>query len=388
MGVRSTKLAVLLAVGIGAVGVASAPGVAGAACTDVSGQGVPMQSIAHRNLWLPNTTACAGRITYVSTDPLTPMPLSSASFAASDDPPDGLTLFMMRNAAGSSVEVIPVLQTAVAVLANLPAGCSASSSSSPLRAAARALQDAYDTETATFWDLFPGQLAEAVPGACRGVVTPIARSADVAPTRSFKQYLNAVDPLEWSGDTLSGTVWPSNPALSVTASGDTGMVQTVDSTDGTIGYAYLTWASSFGLSGTPDDDGFWVALPSAGGTWAEPEWVESFTLASYPNCDNTNYGAVPTTTTDADWSNVSGVSAAPVNYPICTLSYVLAYTSRYDDLPGLARTYDAGETTRRYLQYVTNSATGQLDVFGYGYGPVPSAIGTTAARGASLVNTL
>jgi len=394
MGILSTKrVASLLAAGAGAVALAAAPGSASAACTNITGTGATLQTLAQTAVWIPGTTACAGNITYTGigsqpglnrwkADGTAGSP-STDSYIATDDAPSALQISNISTAnGGSTVEVIPVLQAAVTVLVNLPSGCSAASSN-PLHADPAALQNAYDANTATFNDLFPGgQLT----GTCSATIDPIARNSGSGTTQIFKKYLDIASPGNWSGDVTGDATWPAGSVVRATANGGSGMVAAVNSTDGTVGYANLADAQVRGLSETPGANGFWVYLPSAGDPsgWAGPLQDDGFgTLTS--NCDSTNYGTVPSTTTNADWSNVFGVSLRPANYGLCGLSYVVALTYRYNRVSG--RTFNEGDTVRQYLQYVTNSASGQLDIASHSYAPLPGGIATTAAAGAALVNS-
>jgi len=398
MGILSTKrVASLLAAGVSVAALASLPGSASAACTPITGQGATLQDLAQNRLWIPLSTGCNGNITYNPTSSGTGLTAWSAngaitpsadSYIATDEAPTASQITNMTTAAGSSIEVIPVAQAAVAVIVNLPANCVPSGAGS-LRADPAALQDAYDSETATFWDLFPGQLRENVAGACRVLVRPYARNRDSGTTRIFKNYLNIADPGNWSGDTNGSVTWPAGSLATANATAGSGgaLVDLVNANDGTIGYANLADALGRGLDNTPGANGFWVLLKSANGTWSDPRTGDD--LSGYTsNCDSTPYSSAPTTTTNADWSSTYGVSLTATNYGMCALTFDIAYTKQYQRISSPARTFNQGDTASQYLQYVVSAIGGQLLLNTGNYAPLPGSIQTTAAAGAALVNTL
>lgn len=386
------RLASLVAVGAGALAMGGLPGTASAACVNIQGTGATFQTLAHTNVWTQQFS-CRGNVTYTGigsgaglnrwkADGTTGAP-SGDEWISTDDAPTTTQIANLKAAAGgSSVHVIPVVQAAVSVIVNLPANCSASGGA--LRADAQKLQDAYDTDGTTFWDLFPSQLSEGVTGACRVAPEPIARNGVSGTTQIFKEYLSVISG-RWSGNDTGDTTWPTANVRTI-ATGGSNMVSLVNGTDGRIGYAVLADAANGGLSGTPGSAGFWVQLPNGGG-FADPQVDDGFTQVS--NCDGTSYGTTPRTTKDADWSTVFGVNTRATNYPVCGLSYAIAYDDAYTGRPSVTgRTYtsDEGETVARYLQYVTGSASGQVDIASNNYAPLPGAIQLIANAGARDVN--
>jgi ABC-type phosphate transport system substrate-binding protein len=395
MGILSTKRAAsLLAVGASAIALGSLPGSASAACTNITGQGATLQTIAQTNVWIP-LASCSGNITYRGTGSGTGLAAwranavgtpSADSYIATDEAPTPTQINNLRTSAGSPVEVIPVLQAAVAVIVHLPRNCTAIGTPDSLRIDGRALQNAYDTDTATFSDLFPRQLTGS--GCGTTLATAFARNSASGTTRIFKKYLDVVSPGNWSGTVDDTTTWPTPSSVSPTSSGGAGQVTNVVATNNSLAYVNLADAQAAGLSHNPSGTAFWVLLPNGSG-WADPQFDDGFgTVTS--NCAGTNYGgSVPTTTTDTDWTGVIGVNTAATNYPICALSYVVAYSRRYAAITSPARTANEGDTVARYLRYVTNASTGQVLIDGNNYSRLPTTgnIDTTAARGAALVNT-
>jgi len=395
MGLLTTKRAAsLLAAGAGVLALGALPGSASAACTDIEGTGATFQVLAHTRAWIPNFAACAGDVTYVGigsgpgmnrwkADGSGGAP-SGDEFIGTDDPPSAAQINAIKAAAGgSSVEVIPVAQGAVSVIVNLPENCSATRS--PLRATASSVVEAYDAGTADFGELFPGQVTGA---GCAADATPIARSSGSGTTQVFKRYLSAVG--GWSGNTRSDTTWPT-AAVRTIGSGGPGVVTSVQGTEGSIGYVVIADAVDASLSNDASTSTFWVELPNGSG-YADPA-VDDGISPPTSNCANTVYsGTVPTDTTDADWTGVNGVNTSATDYPICALTYVLAYSSAYAGAPSVSgRTFtaDQGQTTCRYLSYVTDDATGQSEINAHHYSALPGGAGSiqvTAEAGARSVN--
>jgi len=398
MGLLTTKrVASLLAAGASVLALGGLSGTASAACVDIEGTGATFQAVAHTSVWIP-LFPCTGTsvTTYTGigsgpgmnrwkADGSAGAP-SGDEFIATDDPPTPAQINAIKAAAGgSSVEVFPVVQAAVAVIVRPPANCTPTAN--PLVADANAVVEAYESGTADFTEIFPGQVTGA---GCTTNARPYARSSASGTTLIFKQYLDAVG--GFSGPVNSSTTWPAGGTVSATAVGGPRMVTSVDGTPGSIGYVVLADAVAGGLSPDSSASAFWVELPN-GTASADPAVADGINPPT-SNCANASYGTFPADATDADWTGVSGVDPGATDYPICSLSYVIAYSARYTGAPSVSgRTFsaDQGETVCRYLSYVTDDAPGEgqtlIDSFHYLALPAGArSIQTVAEAGANSVN--
>jgi ABC-type phosphate transport system substrate-binding protein len=406
MGLLSSKRALsLLAAGAGAVALSAAAGTgtASAACTSITGQGSSLQNLAQGTVWAPRFIAgtCTGiTIRYTGNSSGAGLAAWSASgtaapshdaFVGTDDAPNTAQIASIRSNAGGStgLEVIPTAQAAISIMVNLPAGCAASTGVTSLTANEAALAAAYSGTKPTFSALFPGQLT----GTCGTVGTVFARSSSSGTTLNVKNYLSRL--AGWTGPV---TPLPSDWAGTVSTTASSGIVlaNAVDTTASSIGYANLADAAlpvanggpAMGGSVVASGQGFFVRLPNAS-TGALPQ------SGSVSNCAGTTYapsagGALPTTTENADWSTVFGANTRATNYPLCALTYDLAYNVAYTGLntraDGTRFNANEGDTVQRYLNYITGTLTGQVAINSNNYAPLPAAIRTLAAAGVTRVN--
>lgn len=392
MGLLSSKRAAsVLAAGASAAALAAAvaPGSASAACTTITGSGATLQTVA-QGIWIGNTSGCRG-ITYTPTSSGTGRrafganggTLTADAYIGTDEAPTASEITQIKAAVSnsSSIEVVPVAQAAVAVVVNTPSSCTPRVN--PLVATAAQIGRAYTTTgTAPTWeDIFPNQFTAACNVA---VASTFARSLDSGTTLNFKNYLiNTGATL-----TLSGAAsWPGTNVRTTATSGGN-MVDLVNSTDGSIGYANLADAVGRRINGSSASAGaYWVNLPNSSGS-ASPQ----VTLGSgdtQSNCSAARYASNPTTTTDADWSGVlPGAPSGTTTYPICAITYDVAYSADYSTISGRPAgtyTFNTGDTVRNYLTYVTGLLTGQAIIARRDYYSLPSAIRTIAATGAANV---
>ena len=132
---------VVAALGLGAFNVGTAA--AAPACTggNITGQGASLQKIAQQNVWNPGFEAgicnkgTEPKITYNSTgsgaglvewnhDGTKGSINTALSYISTDDAPTAAQITNMQGVAGGAkLAVVPVTQTAIAIVANPPAGC-------------------------------------------------------------------------------------------------------------------------------------------------------------------------------------------------------------------------------------------------------------------------
>ncbi len=146
-----------------------------------------------------------------------------------------------------------------------------------------------------------------------------------------------------------------------------------------------TWLTRWRLGPHHDGQsgGFYVTLDGQ-----SP--LDASGLDPISNCTGTVFSGLPATTANADWSRVFPNYTSTATYDICALTYRLAYSDAYSGLPvrsdGTRFTADEGDTVAKYLQYITSSTRGQVNIATQNYAPLPSLIQPTAAAGAGRVN--
>jgi ABC-type phosphate transport system substrate-binding protein len=400
MGLLTTKrVASLLAAGASVLALGATSGTASAACANITGTGATLQTAA-QGIWIGRYTGCPGNVSYTGigsgaglnrwkADGTAGAP-SGDAWISTDDAPTATQINNIKAAAGGvNLQVFPVLQAAVAVLVNLPDNCSAIDPSNSLLIDSDALEDAYDS-TATFSTLFPGQLTGA--GCSAASATAFARSGGSGTTQIFKEYFSLLP--DWRGNDSGDTSWPG-ALVRTTATSGSSIASLVRSTPNSLGYAVLADALNAGLNSDPTADAFWVLVDNdslnSGGNWQDPEVVNGATHSS--NCAGTPYTGVPASTVNGDWSGTFGVFANGTGtaYPICGLSYAVAYDDPYQNTsPGpsvTGRTYTAaqGDTANSYLSFITSTA-GQALIDAGNYAQLPRALQATANAAASSVS--
>jgi hypothetical protein len=147
-------------------------------------------------------------------------------------------------------------------------------------------------------------------------------------------------------------------------------------------------------------DHFWVPVQNNGTgtkgsqTFADPNATGNGYISGNAtggaNCASASYtppgGTDPTL---SNWDGVIGSNPSTTNYPICSLTYGLAW----DDAAkayGSAPAIDARQrTVKDYLLYITDSAgsaDGQSILRSLNYDPLPSSIDTTAHVGVASIH--
>ena len=407
--------AVAVALGIGGVGAGGA--VAAPLCTgsNIIGEGASLQKVSQQTTWIPGFQGPGGECFEKGTEPkvtyealgsgagLTAWDFNgpdakpfdtSRGFTATDDAPTTTQIGNAETAAGGAkVLVIPVTQTSIAVAVNPPAEC-----------------DVEELTNKQFESIFRGNIKNwgkidtAFGTGCAGApITRVVRKDGSGTTFQFKNYLFQVNSASlactspastWKDLMPIGTgskpniTWPENgvggcgattlsPVVTGAANGNGPLIEKVNATDGSIGYAAISDIESKKVAGTHSvrlqNNGL-VKLANA--TFAEPA-IEANKSA---NCASAQY-TVPAaarvgtgTGLSVDWSAVFG--AAPKiggeDYPLCTLTYDMAL----NDYSAKAGFTEAQVTTvRDYLTEYVVAATGQSDIANgeSWYAPLPTS---------------
>lgn len=313
---------------------------------------------------------------------------------------EGTMLANMKAALGSDVVVVPVTQTAIAIVANPPALPAHPACTVP-RINAAQLQKVFSGELKN-WRQLGAASDSTLGGDCDQAITRIVREESTGTSYQFKHYLNSVNPAPlacsgeakrtWAqlqapfgGETAPNAEWPRN---SECGEGE-GPVTTVAGPGGKKGGPNLSYVAS-----TPGTITF-GALPEA--QQQSPKQIidvhngekpaDPANKAGGANCGAAKY-TVPAgakTGLDVDWSQVYGSNptigeTAKNAYPICTLTYAVAAA----DSAGLFGT-GVATTIRDYLAFVVDKEGGQLAVRNAGYDDLPNPVAKAAVAAIAQV---
>lgn len=280
---------------------------------------------------------------------------------------------------------VPVAQSSVAVVYNLPAGCTLPVAD---RKASRVqLEGAWSAGTTwRTWGELTGQKIVGA-GCAAKQVKRVVRLDSSGTTFAFKGYLRTISEPTW---TLTGnTTWPNEAASPVVKAATNGVNAQLDrlndeTTDGGIAYADLASARAKGYSDAgAADTKFWVAVETkVPGDYRSPAVDDSASAAGAQlgsNCLSVNYSdpavnGLPAT--GASWFAVNGASAT-TDYAICALTYGLAW----DDMAKVNAsqtttpyTQDQARAVKDYLGYVLNANGGQAKLAAAGYQALPAPV--------------
>jgi ABC-type phosphate transport system substrate-binding protein len=349
-----------------------------------------------------------------------------------------------------SLETIPVLQGSVAVVVHLPEGCKASSEANVNGKSAKlgrlVLDDAtvegiYAGTINTWKEVLKAQngdgkdaLSCANPEELEHTIARVVRTDHSGTTHIFKAFLAQVDtgkiemePYEESYDGSStgchkkfpeeektwaevseacpNQRWPEAAhVVRNTETGNPGVVNLVNSTASSIGYADLAVAreykffSSKSVHGGENRKGeqntrFWVPIQNskkAGDSYADPASNKDIEKTANSNCKNTEYiesgeKPFPPESTRALW-NEAKAALVEQHYPICGLTYDLVFREykpyliedkAISEAEGKAR----ATTVENYLMYEISSKGGGKEIKSRDYEKLPKAVIKEAEAG-------
>jgi ABC-type phosphate transport system substrate-binding protein len=419
-GARAALLAGATVAALGLGGLSAGGASAALTCTgnNIIGQGSSLQKIAQQNVWGPDfhSEACnfgkLPTVTYESTgsgaglkewnsDGKRGSLNLNRQFIATDDAPTPEQINNILSVAGSAqLAVIPVTQTSISIVANPPSGCTVEAiTNADLQ---RVFRGSY---------LQWSQLATAEGGeACNSPITRVVRKDGSGTSYQFKNYLykisstkmnctigNTEGKATWeelepitNGETgAPNTTWPESckqqqlsPVVRPAGTGGGEVVKTVNATAGSMGYAALPDAkanSAVDILSVQNNG----QKPLVEATFANPA------LGGEANCLETTY-VVPvegrnvagSSGINVDWSHVFGAnpSTGAERYPLCTLTYILAFHGyKAAGFP----TPTAYETTvHDYVrEYIVLAGQATLASSGTFYAPLPST-------GGGIINVL
>lgn len=339
------------------------------------------------------------------------------AFIATDEPPsageiqnieeetEGYHLAYKEPLVPESIETIPVAQEAIAIVVNLPEGCTANSTGAPGRLVLSdaALQGIFAGTVKQWGQLSEGGDTISGPGCGGDHITPIVPDEESGETHILKRFLGGIyqgslsvapsgtaswDELSEGPDSM---LWPAAAEVQTPGYAGTGSAQAnkVLDTPGSIGFVNLAEArASFGK---PTARAFWVKLQNRAGrflSYSEPSTDEDTPTVANANCEKTQYlngnieKTMPGSVTEGSWNEVTAVPNQR-DYALCGLTYDVVFAEYSLELPGTS--IDEGETVGQYLEYVTDKKGGQRELSGHDYYPLPSAIAIRAVAGAKRI---
>jgi ABC-type phosphate transport system substrate-binding protein len=422
-----------------APGAASAAGTLGEQCSgeNITGKGSSLQKLAQQNVWDPgfnssaNAKACSGTqgskgiptVTYTSVGSGAGMEAwglnghafeGSNGFVGTDEPPNQQqkeeieSHKTVEKANHESLQTIPVLQGAVAIIVNLPTNCKGTSNSF----IGRLVLDNVTLEkiwngTLTKWNEITENGDKINGPGCtaaekESTITRVVRLDESGTTSIFKKYLALINgepvfgELGWrqiSEGLANNEDWPGT----VTRPGSTGggaLVKKVAETPGSIGYANLADARA-NTSFIPPLGGnnkatFWTPIQNNGveqeeETYADPSTNLNKAETANADCENTEYtnGETPfppASTLDA-WNEVT-TKTTEVHYTLCGLTYDLEF-HEYRKYPGT--TLGEATTVSNFVRFELATGGGQKLIVKHDYLALPSSLDLEAQEGAEKI---
>jgi ABC-type phosphate transport system substrate-binding protein len=341
----------------------------------------------------------AGRIAIVSTDEA-PNPAIKAEMEANE-----------TTLTPETIQSVPIIQGADAVIMHLPANCVATSTAAPGRLVLNNVTlESIFRGTITKWsELKEG--GDAISGAGCNPETPITRVVRLdgsGTTHIFKAYLALINatPFEtekaetktWKeiDEGPESTTWPKLASVvKPVKSGNGAVVAKVAELESSIAYTGLADARNnggFSKTGGPGTGKFWAEIQDSGTSTKNPKYADPSVngdaeAVSNANCLKEKFtnGAgtkFPPKSTAEDWSQVTSATKQK-NYPICGLTYALVL-KKYSAYPGT----NEGETitAHDFLLWVleTKAEGGQPTIENHDYLPLPKSLVKEAQAGAAL----
>jgi ABC-type phosphate transport system substrate-binding protein len=419
-GVLAASTAAFMAVGGASASIASAACVSPTTeGTSILGSGSSLQKVAQEK-WNPGIhTECATQtVTYTSTSSgkgLTAFGFQPSStidhtqaFVGSDDGPNAAQIAHAEGQSSTKPLIIPVAETAIAVVINPPANCTLKTGATHGITYAQLNQIFGGAGITTWAQMSSGGIVEGT--GCTGSIVRVVRADGSGTTYQFKNYLGALEETQgaaampcalpgvsegpngeetgtptsktWKNMRHVGaktgteeppnTTWPEPSNCAGTTEvihkeGGGGVAEYVAGHDGTIGYASLPDAEAKSAE---------VAqLQDVTGTVRFASPIKTSTTES--NCGSRIYtvptpGRVGETGEGVNWSQVFGASPTVGSslYPLCTLTYDIGWKS-YSTAGYGANSAKIAANVKSYDQFLVGT-TGQNLLTEHFYQKLPS----------------
>jgi ABC-type phosphate transport system substrate-binding protein len=279
---------------------------------------------------------------------------------------------------------IPTVQTGIAVIVNLPTGCTATSKADKGRLVLNNVTlEGIFRGTITTWNQITDD-GDALSGTgCNSAIIPVVRLDGAGTTHIFKKYLSLINEATFTDEkegsqtwnsTSEGTLntdWPKGANVTrPTKTGDSAIDAWVAEHPGTISYTTFAEARANGSftpspgTGGPGTARFWVPLQNNGIAttgklkYADPSSNGDTATVADANCKDTEYtnGSVPFPPKNVQepWDEVT-TSTIEKKYPLCSIIVELAFTN-YSSYPGT--TQEEATTVHDIFNFITNSKGG------------------------------
>ncbi|HUA74431.1 MAG TPA: substrate-binding domain-containing protein [Solirubrobacteraceae bacterium] len=386
-----------------------------AACAGLKGQG----TLQKPTVTYKTSSAAVGLESW-GANGHSPVDFSVAnSFIGASEPPNATQKSEIEahesTPAANTLLSIPTLQTAIAVIVNLPAGCTAQTN---YKKDTRLVLNNVTLEgifrgTITQWSQITDDGDKLVGAGCNASspIIPVVRKDGAGTTHIFKKYLSLINGSSFTDEKSANQTWNGTSegalntdwplAANVTrpeATGDTAIDAWVASHPGTISYTTFAEARANGSfapsTGGPGTAKFWVPIQNNGLAtsgklkYADPSSNgESATVAN-ANCKNTEYtnGTEPFPPASAlePWDEVT-TRTIEKKYTLCSIVVELAFTS-YSDYAGT--TQDEATAVNNFFNFVVNAkgGGGQKLINDHDYLALPKGkVLDEAQKGAALV---
>jgi ABC-type phosphate transport system substrate-binding protein len=439
------RLSLACALSIGALAAAVAPGAAsaslGAQCSgaSVTGQGASAISLAMHNVFIPGFNAqpdkyaCNGTqgtkatptVTYTNTGSGAGLEswgvkkhaavygASNAIVGTSEAPNAAQKAEIEANETTlvpSALQTVPVLQFATAVIVNLPAGCTATSTSNKGRLVLNnSTLEGIWRGTINKWSEITDNGDKLSGGGCSSAtaITRIVRVDASGPAHFLKKYLGLINKGTFEtekGETKTwdevsegpeNITWPKAiAAVKTPTKGEAAEDKLVAETPGSIGFGNLAEIRSSGFytpspgTGGPNTAKFWVPIQNKSGetiTYADPAKNKDAAALSEVNCAKTEYTngetAFPPANVTLPWNEVTTKTSEP-KYTICGLAFVLALDT-YSAFPGTS--LEEATTVENFLSYSLDTSAsvggGQSLLKNHDYEPLTGTVLKEAQAG-------
>jgi ABC-type phosphate transport system substrate-binding protein len=306
----------------------------------------------------------------------------------------------------SALQTVPIVQFADAIIVNVPAGCTATSTSNSGRLVLNnATLEGIWRGTINTWSEITDNGDKLSGAGCNPAtpITRIVRKDSSGPAHFLKKYLGLINGATFltekgatkTWDEISegteNTTWPKAiNAVKTTSNGEAAMDELVSKTPGSIGFGNLAEIRSTLLftppTGGPKTATFWVPLQhTSGEAYADPAKNKDVAAVSEANCAKTEYTngevAFPPAGVTYPWNEVTTRTTEP-KYPLCGLAFVLAF-DKYSAFSGTSE--PEATTVENFLSYSLDTSGaaggGQALLKGHDYEPLTGTVLKEAQAG-------
>jgi ABC-type phosphate transport system substrate-binding protein len=340
------------------------------------------------------------------------------AFIGASEPPNATQIAEIEGfqstPTSNTVLSIPTVQTAIAVIVNLPANCTATSKADKGRLVLNNVTlEGIFRGTITKWSQITED-GDALSGSgcvSSTAITPVVRLDGAGTTHIFKKYLSLINSSSFpdekegsqtwnsSSEGTLNTDWPKAAGVTRPAkTGDSAIDAWVAEHPGTISYTTFAEARANGSfapsTGGPGTARFWVPIQDTGVAttgklkYADPSSNKDVATTASANCKNTEYTngevAFPPKSALEPWDEVT-TNTVESKYTLCSIVVELAFT-KYSAYP--STTLQEATTVSNFFTFVTNATGGggQKVVEQHDYLSLPKGkVLTEAQEGASLI---